>query len=508
METGEQEELLKEVDRLKNRLSKKNREIRGLKIKNLFLESLFDGISEEIMVIDQDFIIRDVNRAFLNKCDLKKRDVLDKKCYELHQRSWAPCISSDGRCPVERASKTGEAVEFTHAYTDKDGSLKEYIIIMYPLIPEGDEIKYFLEIIRDVTEYRHLILKLQRSEKRFKAILDTATDAVISIDENHKIILFNNAAQRIFGYSSDEAIGKDLGMLIPSRYGNHHKHIKNFLAKRESDFIGKTISLNALRKGGEIFPIDLSLSFLEMGGKVTFTAIIRDVTEQHQLEAKMLQSARLAAVGQAVAHVAHEIRNPLMIIGGFTNQIKSILDNEKDINKIEMVLDEVLRLERLVANLGDFTKEYKLVKRPADINLVINDVLKIIAGVRSTKKKYRFKNMLSNEVKELNCDPDKLKQVFINVISNGMEAMPDGGTITVSTEKIPGGVEIKIIDEGIGISNEEIRNIFEPFYTTRESGSGLGLAISYKLIEAHNGDIQAVSNPGKGTTFIIQLPQS
>jgi two-component system sensor kinase FixL len=507
MVAKDQKDPVKEIDNLKSRLSKKNREIKDLKIKNLFLESLFDGISEEIMVIDQDYIIKDVNRALLNRCNLKKSVVLGKKCYELTERSWAPCISDNGPCPVERTNKAGEAVEFTHSYNDKDGNLKEFIIIMYPLMPEGEEIKYFLEITRDVTEYRHLILRLQRSEKRFKAILDTATDAIISIDENHRIILFNNAAQRIFGYSSTEAMGKDLSMIIPSGYGNHRKFIERFLEERESDIIGKTIFLNALRKDGEIIPIELSLSFLDMGGKITFTAIIRDITEQRTLESKILQSERLAAVGQAVGRVAHEIRNPLMIIGGFSNQIKSCLYDEKDINKIDMVLDEVLRLERLVANLGDFTKEYKLVKRPADINSVIKDVLKIMAGGCPVDK-YEFKNELSKSIRELNCDPDKLKQVFINVISNGLEAMPDGGIISVSTEKIVGGVEIKINDEGIGISDENIKNIFEPFFTTREKGSGLGLAISYKLIEAHNGDIWATSNEGKGTTFIIRLPDS
>ena len=505
MGNEEKKDLEQQIDRLKARLTKKNREIKDLKMANLFFESLFDGISEEIMVINEDFIISDVNKVFLDKYGLKKKDVLGKKCYEIKARSWAPCNLENSECPVGRAGKSGEAVEVTHSYKDTKGNLKEHIIIIYPLMPEGEEIKYFLEITRDVTEYRHLFLKLQRSEKRFKAILDTATDAIISIDEDHKIILFNNAAQNIFGYSSEEAIGKDLGILIPSGYGNHYKHMKRFLDKRESDIIGKTISVNGLRKDGKTIPIELGLSLLDMGGQITFTAIIRDITEQQQLEAKMLQSERLAAVGQAVAHVAHEIRNPLMIIGGFSSQIKTSLNNEKDLHKIDMVLDEVMRLERLVANLGDFTKEYKLVKRPSDINSVIKDVIQIMTGICSGEK-YTFKKMLSTQVKEINCDPDKLKQVFINVISNGLEAMPDGGAISISTEKISTGVEIRINDEGIGIPEEDIKNIFQPFFTTRESGSGLGLAISYKLTEAHDGDIWAISSPGKGTTFIIQLP--
>ena len=487
-------------------LEEKNREIRDLKKINMFLSSLYDGIGEEIMVIDQDFIINDVNRAFLKNTGMNKTEVVGKKCYELKERSWLPCVTGNGLCPVEKAGNTGESVETTVSYEDEKGDSREYIIIMYPLEAEDEGKKYFLEITRDVTEYRHLILKLQRSEKRFKAILDTATDAIISVDEDQKIILFNNAAQKIFGYSGQEVIGKDLDTIIPPGYGLYHVYLERFLKNRESNNTGKSLSLKAMRKNGEVFPADLSLSVLDMGGKKTFTAIIRDVTRQRQMEKKVLRSERLVAVGSAVAHVAHEIRSPLMIIGGFTSQIRSVLEREKDINKIDMVLDEVARLERLIADLGDFTKEFKLVMRPSEINLVVSDVLNIMAGVYGNYN-YCFEKYLSSEIKEINCDPDKLKQVFINLISNGTEAMPGGGLITVKTEKINKGIEISISDEGRGMSSDELRRIFEPFYTTREKGTGLGLAISYKIIQAHNGDIWAESSPGKGTTFFIQIPE-
>jgi two-component system sensor kinase FixL len=378
-------------------------------------------------------------------------------------------------------------------------------MIMYPLRLRGKKIKYFMEIARDVTEYRKLIRDLQSSEKRLRAILDTATDAVLSIDENHRIILFNDAAQSIFGYSREEVLGEDLNLLIPAKYGDHRQYVRRFLEKRESDIVGKTIFLTGLRKNGEEFPIELSLSFLEMANGITFTGIIRDMTVHQQLEKKLLQSERLAAVGQAAAHVAHEIKNPLMIIGGFSNQIGQRLEDEKDLQKLEMILDEVRRLEGLVANLGDFTKEYRLVKRHADINSVLTDVLEIMSGV-CTPEKYEFKKFLSSEVAEINCDPDKLKQVFINIISNGLEAMTDGGSISVSTELLPDGIEVRIVDQGIGIPKEDLEHIFEPFYTTREGGSGLGLSISYKIVEAHGGEIWADSSPGEGTSFIIQLP--
>jgi len=498
----------KEIERLKNKLAGKKKEIKKLQTTNLFMETLFNGISEEIMVIDNNFNINDVNKACLERCRLQKAEMIGRKCKSIKERPWAPCTQDGVVCPAERAGRNGETVEISHFYKDPaTNDTKEFTTIVYPLKDEACEIRYFLEISRDVTEYRQLILKLQHSEKRLKTILDTATDAILSVDENHKIILFNNAAQRIFRYSSRDILGKDIGFIIPPVYGNHNKSLKRYLEKRDASILGKTISLTGIRNGGEMFPIELSLSFMELDDKIFYTAIIRDITEQQKMKIKMLQSERLAAVGEAVAHVAHEIKNPLMIIGGFSSQIRSNIEDEKDRHKLDMVLDEVARLERMVADLGDFTKEYKLVKRPSHINLVVKDVIQIMTGV-CDQDKYAFEKQLSEEVDEIECDPDKLKQVFINVISNGLEAMQDGGTIHVTTEKIPRGVEIRINDEGIGINPDKIQNIFEPFYTTREHGSGLGLSISYKLIEAHNGDIWAVSAPGKGTTFVIQLPSS
>jgi two-component system sensor kinase FixL len=494
-----------EIDRIKDNLAQYEREIAQLRESNLFLETLFNGISEEILVIDQNFLIQDVNTVFLEHHELKKEDVLGKKCHKIAYQSDVPCNFGKQICPLEKVKKTGQRVEVTHYRESKGGKVEELNHIMYPLSSKEKKPTCFMEITWDVTEYQNLIRKLKASEKKFKAILDTATDAILSIDEEQKIVLFNNAAQKIFGYTRREVLGKDLNILIPPQYGNHHRFVKNFLDSKQPKAVGKTLSLTALRKNGEEFPIELGLSHHQMKEGITFTAIIRDVSIQKQLERKLLQSERLAAVGQTVAHVAHEIRNPLMIIGGFSNQIRDSLIDPKAIRKLDMVLDEVSRLEKLVANLGDFTKEYRLVKRQADINSVIQDVLKIMGEIYSSDK-HELKIDLHPKLKEINCDPDKLKQVFMNIIANGIEAMEDGGTITINTQKWYDGVEIRISDDGIGISEEHLLRIFEPFYTTRESGSGLGLSISYKIVAAHNGDIYATSIPGEGATFVIRLP--
>lgn len=490
---------------LKERLLEMEREIEGLKRDGLFLDALFDGTSEEILVVDSDFNIRDVNRTFLETYCLSKKDITGKKCYEIKTRNNAPCSKGDRACPLEKALITGKRVEMTHHHRRPGGETGEFMLVMYPLIFDGEGSPLFLEISREVTDYRELIRRLQVSRKHFRTILDTATSAILSIDENNEIILFNNAAERIFGYSRREILGQNLNILIPPRYGDHRVFVQRFLERRQSDVIGKTLTLTALRRGGDEFPIELSLSSMEMEGRMTFTAIIKDISNQQQLEKKLLQSERLAAVGQAVAHVAHEIKNPLMIIGGFSSQMRRNLKDERELNKLDLILEEVYRLERLVAGLGDFTKSYRLVRRMTDINGVLQDVMKIMAEIYPSGQ-YFFRDLLAQDVQEINCDPDKLKQVFINIISNGFEAMAEGGVVTISSARTTSGVEISIRDEGIGIPEEDIQHIFEPFYTTRKRGSGLGLAISYKIIEAHKGDISAISHPGKGTTFVIHLP--
>ena len=505
METESDKRFAEEINHLKEKLFQDEKKIEELKKRNLFLETLFDGIHEQIMVIDSNFVVQDVNKFFLQHCGLNREDVVGEKCHEITCQSHGPCNFGKDLCPLEKAKKTGERVEVTYSYDTEADIPREQVRIIYPLAAKGKAPEYFVEVSRDVTEHQTLIKRLKSSEKKFKAILDRATDAILSIDDRHRIVLFNNAAQRIFGYSSGEVLGKDLNMLIPPKYGNHSRFVKRFLETKTAGILGKTLSLTALRKGGEEFPIELGLSYHEIEGAITFTAIIRDVSAQKDLEKKFLQSERLAAVGRTVAHVAHEIKNPLMIIGGFSHQIRKSLADDKAIQKLDMIFDEVSRLERLIANLGDFTKQYKLVKRPADINSVIRDVLKIMGEIYPSDK-YFFEADLDSDLGEINCDPDKLKQVYMNIIANGIQAMEDGGTIRITTEERSNGVETRITDEGTGIDEENLLHIFEPFYTTRKKGSGLGLAISYKIVEVHKGDIRAVSMPGRGTTFAIWLP--
>ncbi len=505
MEDDEIARLQKECERLKRESAEKDQTIEILARKSFLWESVCHGIMEEVMIIDRHYRVLDINRAFEKTYGVSKEEACGSECYRVKFGLEGPCDRYGGECPLPVARATGSRAEASFSQTLEKGKKREILRIIYPLATEGEEPEFFAELSRDVTEFHSVIKRLKVSEQKFKAILDTATDAILSINKNHKIVLFNNAAQRIFGYSRKEVLGRDLGMLIPPQYGDHYHHVKRFLETKQPKIMGKTMTLTGLRKTGEEFPIELGLSFYEGHGGVTITAIIRDMSRQKELEDRYLQAERLAAVGQTVAQVAHEIKNPLLIIGGFSQQIRKRIEDETCLQKLDLILNEVERLEKLVMNLGDFTKHYKIIKRPADINFVIKDVLNIVATMYPSHR-YFFYSSLDPELPEILCDPDKLKQVFMNMIINAAEAMEKGGAVTVVTERCAKGVEVRIHDEGVGISEEDRLRIFEPFYTTRKRGSGLGLSISYKIIEAHKGDIKALSSPGQGTTFVIRLP--
>jgi two-component system sensor kinase FixL len=494
-------QLKKDVRRLQDELQKKNRENDDLRQKNLFLNCLFNRIDEKLIVIDHDFKIHDANVAFLKFHGLGKAEALDKKCYEIKCHFNHPC----DECPLRKIRETGqrESVKCRYEYETNDG--KKMLSVIYPIPDKGYKSEFFLILSRDITEYKNLIDRVKASKKKFKAILDSATDAILSVDSEYKIILFNNAAQKIFGYSRREILGQDLRTLISDRDGRQYNYLKKLTNIMSPNRRGKTISLIATRKDGNEFPVEAGFSCHEINGDFTFTAILRDLTEQKKMEKKLLQTERLAAVGQTVAHVAHEIKTPLMIIGGFSRQIRNDLTNKKNLTKLDMVLDEVSRLERLITSLSDFTKEYRLVIRLADINLVILDVLKIMKDVYPSEKCH-FDINLETDLEAVSCDPDKLKQVFMNIIANGMEAIEDGGKIIVRTIKRREHLEVIIQDNGKGIEEEDLLRIFDPFYTTRRNGSGLGLSISYRIVQAHKGEIHAVSVPEQGTTFIIRLP--
>jgi PAS domain S-box-containing protein len=227
----------------------------------------------------------------------------------------------------------------------------------------------------------------------------------------------------------------------------------------------------------------------------------------HKQEA-IIESEKLAAIGRISSHIAHEIRNPLVTMGGYARRIKQIADdNEKIYKAADVILKESVRLENILSNVMDLTKPQTLIKSLNNINDIILDTLDLLKNV-FFEKKLRITTKLSSDLPLVNSDANQIKQVILNLIQNAIDATPSGGDVEISTEidNINENVIIIIRDTGSGIDNSNLDDIFEPFFTTKITGVGLGLAIVSKIIKDHNGIIAVRNRETKGAEFVITMP--
>lgn len=224
-----------------------------------------------------------------------------------------------------------------------------------------------------------------------------------------------------------------------------------------------------------------------------------------ETQEKLIRSERFAAIGEAAAYLTHEIKNPLVVIGGFASQIeRSLSPDDENIIKLQTISEEVRRLESMLTDVRDFTRPSKPKKELKDINLSIEETLSLLEdNLKSMGIDYD--NFLDYKLPPILFDPEQIKQVLINLIKNAAEAMPEG-KITIASRQEGDYIKVSISDTGVGMSAEMVEKIFEPFFTTKKKGTGLGLAVCHKIIEDHVGELSVESAEGGGTKFTISLP--
>ncbi len=339
-------------------------------------------------------------------------------------------------------------------------------------------------------------------------LLETMDNAVISVDNNGNIKTFNRKSEEIFGKKKEEVLNKDCQEVLNLKVNGECLLKKCLLEKKN---ISQEIILE--EKGLKKKILDLHTSFLtDESGEITgIVAVIRDITEIKNLNEEMARHKRLVALGKLSAGIAHEIRNPLSSIRGLAqfvyNSFSKADERKEDLNTI---IQEVDRLNKLVVQVLDFAK----LKKPNLTRFSLNDLIRKIAElfkIEIKDKQIKFNLELSPDISQIQADEDQVRQILMNVIINAIQAIPKKGEIKIETEKAPlkGEPAIKLIieDSGIGITEKDFNQIFDPFFSTKEKGSGLGLSIVYKLVEAHQGEIKVESKEGEGTKFIILLPQ-
>ncbi len=340
-----------------------------------------------------------------------------------------------------------------------------------------------------------------------KLLIHTCMDGIVANDVEGTIRTFNETAAKILGYEPEEVLGK---MNVKDLYAPGQ--LQKIDAKIHSpDYGGVDILENyetwMIPKNGTPVPIWLSARVLyENDREIGMIGHFKDLRERKRMEEELLRSERLAVLGKMAAHISHEIKNPLMLIGGFARQVlKDVAqDPQKNLEKLQIIVDEVKRLEDFLVEVGSYAKFSEPQKRPGDLNALIQETCqRLEPSLRESNLELVLK--LDPDLPEIQFDPGHLRQVILNIAKNGIEAMDTGGTLTVATGRHADRVFVQILDTGKGIPPEILEKIFQPFFSSKPKGSGLGLAISQKIIEAHQGEITIESEPQKGTRVTIFL---
>ena len=339
-------------------------------------------------------------------------------------------------------------------------------------------------------------------------LLETMDNAVISVDNKGKIKTFNRKSEEIFGKKKEKVLNKDCQEVLNLNILDESIFKKCLLEKKN---ISQEIILE--EKGLKKKILDLNSSFLtDESGEITgLVAVIRDVTEIKDLNEEVARHKRLAALGKLSAGIAHEIRNPLSSIRGLAqfvyNSFSKTDERKEDLNTI---IQEVDRLNKLVVQVLDFAKLKKPNLTPFSLNDLIRKIVELFK-LEIKDKQIKFDLELSPDISQIQADEDQVRQITMNVIINAIQAILRKGEIKIKTEsallKGEPAIKLMIEDSGIGITEKDFNQIFDPFFSTKERGSGLGLSIVYKLVEGHQGEIKVESKEGKGTKFVIFLPQ-
>jgi PAS domain S-box-containing protein len=353
-----------------------------------------------------------------------------------------------------------------------------------------------------VRQLKHSRDELRQAYDFRDNLLRSSPDAVVASDEAGRIVLFNEAAEALFGYRAGEVVGHlSILDLFPEAAGGRMEQAL-FAAGRLADF-----ETRVRHRSGRLVEVAVSASALvDEGRRVGAVGFLRDLTEHKRMEEEMQRADRLATVGRAVAYITHEIKNPLMVIGGLANQVVARPEpGDKEREKLAIIVKEIKRLEAILLEIGEFTKAAHLERSAVSLPALLKEVLQLMEAAFE-KRHIEVAAELPEGLPAASGDPLKLKQVFINLIKNATDAMPGGGRLRVGAALRDGHLEVRIADSGQGIPAEVMRELFKPFFTTKAKGTGLGLTISRQIIEAHQGELKLTSEPGQGTECVVSLP--
>jgi two-component system, sporulation sensor kinase E len=466
---------------------RKNMEIKLQKSEERF-RAIFEQAHEAILIWDDYGYILNANRAASRTFELPlnllvRKNLLDFLDYD------------------------DEKVKRIFAEFRKKGEIRDELTFHMPngedkqlefTMKKGAIDGYHLTIFRNVTERRKIERELRESEQKFRSIFDHAMNGILLWGQGYRILDVNPIACEIFQAEKEQLLHRPIIEFIPEKA---RKHFQRLI--QQSERVGEAYAEVDFSNDGKQKIIEFALKKEIIPG--VGMMMLRDITERKEMELQLRKSDTLNVVGELAAGIAHEIRNPMTALKGFIQLLQGSIKEDYSMY-FNVIMSELKRIESIITEFLVLAKPQAIQYQQNDICKIMQDTIDLI-NVQAMMHSVQIVADFAPQLPLIYCEPNQLKQVFINILKNAIEVMPKGGDITVRIRQIDGNhIRISITDQGCGIPHDKIKKLGEPFYTTKERGTGLGLMVSYKIIEEHQGKIDVESEVGVGTTFHITLP--
>lgn len=468
---------------------------------------LLDGIPSSVLLINRDLRIVSANRNFLVKNRRSAEDTVGKRLPEVFPAVILDNMDIPGR--IHQVFEENQPTKGEHlTYRAPGIPLRIYYYRILPFTLHG-VVELAMLLMEDVTEQERLSEEVRQVERHLASVVESASDIVLSTDGDGRILTWNTAAASVSGYSFDEVTGRFFYEFCAPE---HLDDLRWVLSELKEGREARMAEWEFIRKDGTHLQVSWVCSSMKMDRQspgMGIVAVGRDLTERRKLEMQLIQSQKLAALGVMAGGIAHEIRNPLAISYSCAQfLLDDNIGEEFRRECTEKIHTGIRRASTIIENLLRFARpSAKTDMGEVDLIPLIMETAALVANQAKIQKveletTFPEKSVLVRGISSL------LQQVFMNIFLNSIDAMPDGGVLSLTVEEASGEVLIRMTDTGVGIEKDELDKIFDPFFTKSLTGrgTGLGLSICYSIVKEHLGSILVESTQAKGSTFVVRLP--
>lgn len=494
-------------------ISERKRREEKLRASEENFKNLFEHVACGVFISSKEGKFLNANRALLDMLGYESSDEFLKIdiTKDLYVRP------EDREKFIEMIERDGRVIDYDVEFKRKDGRTLPVLLTGHARYDKNGNVIGYEGLNVDISQRKLMERQLKEAYDFINKIIQSSPNAIMATDMAGSILIWNRAAEETLGYKATEVIGKmSIDKIYPE--GTARK-VMQMLRSPDHGGVGKlkAYPMVYVRQDGTVVEGNLSAAIIydANGKEIASVGSFVDLKERLEMERalrrtqeQLLQSEKLAAMGRLTSQIAHELNNPLYGIMNTLELLKTEVSPQSKRRKVlEMALSETVRLSELLRKMLSFSRPDQEEKQAVDLNTVVDEIL-LLHEKQLQENDIKIKTSFAGELPPIMASKNQLRQVFLNLVANARDAMPDGGTLSVKTHSDKTHVKIEIGDTGVGIKEEHLKRIFDSFFTTKDSikGVGLGLSVCYGFIKDLGGDIQVRSAVGTGTTFTITLP--